>query len=180
MSISRRNIVISGAALAVLGCAEQGAEKPVASLNLDLNDPWDRLTALAKLRGSIDGTMKMWWMKGTRYGTIDTVVKPLFDMLVGSFITITPADEGFMLNMLELGYFTDLESGKVIDTFVNPYNGKKVKVPEQRLGPFPILMRPTGVVLPDVPAFGDIDLTTRVGPAIIEGGGLVHVRAQTP
>jgi len=167
MSISRRNVVMGGAALAALyGCADRST----ASLNLDLNDPWDRLTALAKLRGSIDGAMVMWWMKGVRYGVVDeVVVDPLFGMLIGSFMRMEPAEEGFMMNMLELSYFTDLETGEVIDTFVNPYTGKEVAIPEQRLGPFPILMRPTGVVLPDVPAFGDIDLRTKVGPAIVQG-----------
>jgi hypothetical protein len=168
-SMNRRQVVAGGAALAGLslaGCAEQ----PVPSLNLDLNDPWDRLTALAKLRGSIDGSTVMWWMKGVRFGVVDEVVTPMFGMLIGSFqrMQLVP-DEGYMMNMLELSYFTDLQTGAVLDTFVNPYNGKTLQVPEQRLGPYPVMLKTGGVVLPDVPAFGDIDLTTRVGPAIVHG-----------
>jgi hypothetical protein len=167
--ISRRELVAGGTALAAMSltsCVKQEAP----SLNLDLNDPWDRLTALAKLRGSIDGRTVMWWMKGVRFGVVDKVVTPMFGMLIGSFQRMQPvADEGFMLNMLELSYFTDLETGEVLDTFVNPYNGKTLQVPEQRLGPYPVLMKPSGVVLPDVPAFGDIDLMTRVGPTIVHG-----------
>ena len=143
---------------------------PVQAAELDLDDPWDRLTALAKLRGSIDGRTVMWWMKGARYGVVDDMVKPLFGMLVGSFQRIKPVPgEGFELNMLELGYFTDLDTGAVLDKFRNPYNGKMLDVPEQRLGPYPVLMRPTGVVLPDVPPFDNIELTTRVGPVIVQG-----------
>ena len=168
--ISRRDMLLSGtAALAGISLASC-VDRPAASLNLDLNDPWDRLTALAKLRGSIDGTTVMWWMKGVRFGVVDEIVTPLFGMLIGSFQTMQPVEgEGYMLNMLELSYFTDLETGAVLDTFVNPYNGKLCEVPEQRLGPYPVMLKSGGVVLPDVPAFGDIDLTTRVGPAIVQG-----------
>jgi hypothetical protein len=169
--VTRRAAVLGGmaalATLTIAGCAER-PQAPAASLELDLNDPWDRLTALAKLRGSIDGSVVMWWMKGVRFGVVDNRVKPLFGMLIGSFQTMQPVPgEGYLLNMLELSYFTDLETGAVLDTFVNPYNGKLLTVPEQKLGPYTVMLKPAGVVLPDVPAFGDIELTTRVGPAII-------------
>jgi hypothetical protein len=142
----------------------------LAAEGLDLNDPWDRLTALVKLRGSLDGSMVMWWMKGVRFGVVDDVVTPLFGMLIGSFQTVKPMPgKGYQLNMLEMSYFTDLETGKVLDTFTNPYNGKLCQVPEQRLGPYPVLLSPTGVVLPDVPPFDKIDLSTRVGPAVVNG-----------
>lgn len=141
-----------------------------ASDALDLDDPWDRLTALAKFRGSLDGATVMWWMKGTRYGVVDNIVTPLFNMLIGSFVKLKPVPgKGFELRMLEMSYFTDLESGEVLDTFRNPYNGKLCEVPEQRLGPYPVLMTPTGVILPDLPMFGEVDVTTRVGPAIVQG-----------
>jgi hypothetical protein len=164
---SRRSLLSAGAVM--IG----GSVLPASLLaadQLDLNDPWDRLTALAKLRGNLDGSTVMWWMNGVRYGVVDNVLTPLFGMMVGSFQRMKPlAGKGFELNMLELSYFTDLETGKVIDTFVNPYNGNECQIPEQRLGPFPVLMTPTGVVLPDVPAFGDVELTTRVGPAVVNG-----------
>lgn len=184
-SLSRRELLQTGslglAALALGGCAP-------ASANLDLNDPWDRLTALAKLRGNTDGSTVMWWMKGVRYGVVNDTLRPLFNMLIGSFQRMRPLPgKGFEVNMLEMSYFTDLETGEVLDTFTNPYNGKVVEVPEQRLGPFPVLMRPTGVVLPDIPMFGDVDLTTKVGPAIINGDDVwirddasVHVDSDHP
>ena len=169
-SLSRRS-VLGGAAGAIATLAWPLVPQAKDSLNLDLDDPWDRLTALVKLRGSLDGRTVMWWMKGVRYGVVDDIVKPLFGMLVGSFLRLRQleAGQGFELNMLELSYFTDLETGAILDTFRNPYNGNLCEVPEQRLGPYPVLMTPTGVVLPDVPAFGDVELTTRVGPAITSG-----------
>jgi len=169
--LNRRDLMLGGtAALAGLTLASCADEPAVQSLNLDLDDPWDRLTALAKLRGSIDGSTVMWWMKGVRFGVVDHVVTPMFGMLIGSFQRMLPVpDEGYLLNMLELSYFTDLQTGEVLDTFVNPYNGKVCEVPEQRLGPYPVMLKPTGVVLPDIPAFGAVELTTRVGPSIVHG-----------
>ncbi len=167
--ISRRLVMMSGAALAGVTLAACGGA-PEKSLNLNLDDPVDRLTALAKLRGSIDGDVVMWWMKGVRYGVVDDIVRPLFNMLIGSFLTTRPLPGvGFELNMLELSYFTDLETGTVLDTFTNPYNGKVCTVPEQRLGPYPVKMTPGGVVLPDAPMFGNVELSTQVGPAIVHG-----------
>jgi hypothetical protein len=170
LALTRRGLLASGAA-AITGLSLPvslwGADKQ--SLNLDLDDPWDRLTALVKLRGSVDGSTAMWWMKGVRFGVVDDVVTPMFGMLVGSFQRVRRLpDKNFELNMLELGYFTDLDTGAVLDTFRNPYNNKLCEVPEQRLGPYPVLMTPTGVVLPDVPPFNEIELNTRIGPAIVQ------------
>ena len=166
-SLSRRNLLLAGSA--ALGTAMLPIGLRAAD-GLDLTDPHDRLTALVKLRGSLDGSMVMWWMKGVRFGVVDDVVTPLFGMLIGSFQTVKPMPgKGYQLNMLEMSYFTDLETGKVLDTFTNPYNGNVCEVPEQRLGPYPVLLSPTGVVLPDVPPFDKVDLKTRVGPAIVNG-----------
>jgi len=165
--LNRRDLLLGGSALA--GSALIGTDIRAADA-LDLDDPWDRLTALAKLRGSLDGSTVMWWMKGVRYGVVDNVVTPLFGMLVGSFQRMKALPgKGYELNMLEMSYFTDLETGAVLDKFTNPYNGKVCDVPEQRLGPYPVLMTPTGVVLPKVPMFGDVELQTTVGPAIVNG-----------
>jgi hypothetical protein len=166
-SLSRRSLLRNGALLA---SAWLPMGSYAAKSGLDLDDPWDRLTALAKLRGNTDGTTVMWWMKGVRYGVVDNVITPLFNMLIGSFQRMRPVPgKGFEVNMLEMSYFTDLETGAVLDQFRNPYNGKLVEVPEQRLGPFPVLMRPTGVVLPELPMFGDVELQTKVGPAFVNG-----------
>lgn len=166
-SFSRRSALLAGAAVAA------GTLLPrqnAAAADLDLDDPWQRLTALAKLRGSLDGRMVMWWMKGMYYGVVDDIATPLFSTLIGSFLRLKPLPgKGYELTMLELAYFTDLKTGAVLDTFTNPYNGKLCTVPEQRLGPYPVLMTPTGVVLPQVPAFGNVELTTRLGPAIVQG-----------
>ncbi|MBT8422890.1 MAG: DUF1838 domain-containing protein, partial [Gammaproteobacteria bacterium] len=151
-ALSRRDLLRTGS-LSLAGLALGGYAH--AAGELDLDDPWDRLTALAKLRGDTSGKTVMWWMKGVRYGVVDNEITPLFNMLIGSFQRMRPVPgKGFEVNMLEMSYLTDLETGEVLDTWVNPYNGKTCEVPEQKFGPFPVLMRPTGVILPDIPLFG--------------------------
>ena len=166
-SMSRRSLLLAGSA--ALGSVMLPPNLMAAG-GLDLDDQWDRLTALVKLRGSLDGSMVMWWMKGVRFGVVDDIVTPMFGMLIGSFQTVKPMPgKGFQLNMLEMSYFTDLETGAVLETFTNPYNGKVCQVPEQRLGPYPVLLSPTGVVLPNVPPFDKVELQTRGGPDIVNG-----------
>jgi hypothetical protein len=170
--VSRRKLLLAGSAALSTAMLPTGL-LAADGLGLDLNDPWDRLTALVKLRGSLDGSMVMWWMKGVRFGVVDDIVTPLFGMLIGSFQTVKPLPgKGFQLNMLEMSYFTDLATGEVLETFTNPYNGKICQVPEQRLGPYPVLLSPTGVVLPDVPPFNEVELQTRIGPAIVNGNDI--------
>ena len=59
MIINRRQFIKAGAG--TVGATLVGCQPvPSTSLNLDLDDPVDRLTALAKLRGSVDGAPVMW------------------------------------------------------------------------------------------------------------------------
>lgn len=141
-----------------------------ASNNLDPDDPESLLRALVKLRGSLDDSLVVWWMKGVRYGVMDDTLKPLFNMLTGGFQTYRAVPgEGFEVRMLEVGYFTDLETGEPLDTFRNPYTGAELEVPEQRLGPYPLMLTTNGVQLSEGTGIGDIELQSSIGPAIIEG-----------
>lgn len=143
---------------------------PVARADLDFDDPGDLLTAAVKLRGTLDDRMVIWWMKGVRYGVVKDELNPLFNMLVGSFSRYEEVPgRGYQVTMLELGYLTDLETGEPLDEFKNPYTGKIVTVPEQRLGPLPVMLTSNGVEIESGGAFDAIELKTRLGPAIVDG-----------
>ena len=162
--IGRRQLLGGGAAL--FTCMQL----PVARADLDFDDPDDLLTAAVKLRGTLDDRMVIWWMKGVRYGVVKDELNPLFNMLVGSFSRYKEVPgRGYQVTMLELGYLTDLETGEPLDEFKNPYTGKVVKVPEQRLGPLPVMLTSSGVEIDSGATFAEIDLRTRLGPAIVEG-----------
>ena len=162
--IGRRQLLRGSVAL--LACMQL----PVARAELDFDDPDDLLTAAVKLRGTLDDRMVIWWMKGVRYGVVKDELNPLFNMLVGSFSRYKEvAGRGYQVTMLELGYLTDLETGEPLDEFKNPYTGKIVTVPEQRLGPLPVMLTSSGVEIDSGGSFASIDLKTRLGPAIVDG-----------
>jgi len=162
--ISRRRLLGGGAAVLT------GVYLPLARANLDFSNPDDLLTAAVKLRGTLDDRMVIWWMKGVRYGVVKDELNPLFNMLIGSFSRYKEIPgRGYEVKMLELGYLTDLETGEPLDQFKNPYTNKVVKVPEQRLGPFPVMLTSSGVEIDSGGTFAEINLKTRLGPAIVEG-----------
>ena len=162
--IGRRHLISGGAALFAF------MQLPVARAALDFDDPDDLLTTAVKLRGSLDDRMVMWWMKGVRYGVVKDELNPLFNMLVGSFSRYKEVPgQGYQVTMLELGYLTDLQTGEPLDEFRNPYTDKVVKVPEQRLGPHPVMLTSSGVEIDSGGPFAAIDLKTRLGPVIVQG-----------
>ena len=134
-----------------------------------LNDPTDILHALIKLRGTLDERLVMWWMKGMRYGVVDDRIKPLFGMKTGGFQLYKElADGRHAMTMLELSFFTDPETDRLLEQFKNPYSGKLVDIPEQRLGPYTVYHTTSGVEIPRDPSFGEFQLRTQLRPAVVQ------------
>jgi hypothetical protein len=143
--IHRRRLLqsLGGAALAAASPLSFGAE------GLDLDDPRDRLTALAKMRGSTDGQLTIGWVMGQRYAVVDTKAIPMLGILAGTFSQYRRLDaDTFEARALEIAFFTDLATGKLLETWENPVTGKVVEVPQTRMGPSRILMRASGLEIP--------------------------------
>jgi len=168
--VLKASLAFGGAAASTLlpGASQAGAHS--SGSGIDYGDTGDNLYAFGKIWSSYDEVV-IGAFHGLMYVRIPGKrMIPVFGYTGTGALQCKQDDDGSLwIKSRETGYFTDLETGEVLDTFVNPYNGKVCEVPEQRLGPFPVLMRPTGVVLPDIPMFGDVDLTTKVGPAIVNG-----------
>ena len=163
MQISRRRF--SGLMSAALGTMFVPAYAESA-----LTSPDDILHALIKLRGTLDDRLVMWWMKGMRYGVVNDSITPLYGMKTGGFQLYQQlADGRHSMTMLELIFFTDLETDKPLAQFANPYSGKLVDIPEQRLGPYTVYHTTQGVEIPPNPAFGTFELRTQLGPVVVEG-----------
>ena len=60
---------------------------------INLQEPSQILSAQVKLRGSLDGSAVMWFMRGTQYGVIDLEHTPFYNLCNGSFQRITQIDE---------------------------------------------------------------------------------------
>lgn len=133
----RRQLLHSMSGLA-LGFATPGV---MAHPNLDLNDPADRLTALAKLRGSTDDRLVIGWVIGARYAVIDHKATPMYGILAATFSQYKKlSDDAYAARALEVAYFTDLETGLLLETWKNPFSGKTVEIPQTRMGPSSLIL----------------------------------------
>jgi len=161
-SFSRRQIMQGMSAVllpAVLPAANQ--------LTLDSEE---LLEAYVRLAGSHDDRLVIWWMDGIRYGVVDAKAKALYGMKVGMFHQyFRQADGSFKIAFFELTYYTDLQTGELLEQFNNPYTGETNKVRHVRLGPEVRELTNTGLMPPRGAALGDFvkDYRHSLGPAKI-------------
>ena len=82
-----------------------------------LRDPGQRLAAFMRLGAALDDRLVIWWMDGIRYGVVDAVCRPLHGMKVGMFhLFERQGDDTWRFAIFELTYYTDLESGALLET----------------------------------------------------------------
>lgn len=120
------------------------------------NNYWAR-DALARLQGDLDfGKQKFGWYKGTV-----RAVRPGFknQPFVGfegfSYARLVDNGDGTYKKLLrEVGYYTDLETGDVLDTFTNPFTNEKVKVVHIANDPFNYVIGP---YYPKPPNYGGLN-----------------------
>jgi hypothetical protein len=98
----------------------------------------DQLALYRKITASvIDGKETITTFSGITYGVSNELsVRPLHGVDVAIFTRTMAAESGsvrFMSNIV--GVYSDLETNKVLDEWVNPYTGKRLKVWHQVNGP---------------------------------------------
>jgi len=131
--------LIAIAALIISSCSQKSITVPaplepisdVPSLNLDLDKAEDNLTAFLKVRGSLnDGEEVIYYANGKIYGFVDGERdKPMmgFEMYnIGR--NIKSGDNEYQLLTNEVLLYTDLKTGEVLDTYLNPYTEEEVDV----------------------------------------------------
>lgn len=105
----------------------------------------DALTAWMRLAGARDDRLVIWWLDGVRYGVNKQQSRPLHGMQVGIFQRYFPqADGQWKIAMFELTYYTDLDTGELLQSWGNPYTGATNTVRHVRLGPEVRLQTRTG------------------------------------
>jgi hypothetical protein len=154
-----------------LGALGLGAPNLISSAQaatgktLDLKNRADYLTAVQKMRGALDERICMGYVKGLYYGVVDNKIRPLYGVLGGTFSRYKKrADGNFEGRTFEVAYFTDWETGQLLETYDNPYTGEKVTVPQTRMGPSTVLITPDGVESEGAAARG-LQFTHRFLPA---------------
>ena len=102
---------------------------PVAAL--DLTKAEDNLTALAKMRCSLDPAVHVvtWW-KGTIFAQVPGKAPSAIMGFEGyNICRMEPMEDGsWRFISRELSFYRDLKTGALIDTWDNPFNGRKVDV----------------------------------------------------
>ncbi len=102
----------------------------------DFSHKNERMSALAKLRGSLKDEIVTWWLKGVLYGVVDGVPTKLWNMETVSFNRWRKISEGeFIFAHYELSLKIDLETEQLLRSFNNPYTGEMIDVGYDTLGP---------------------------------------------
>lgn len=142
-TLSRRNALTAGSGLALMG-ATGAVTRAAHAADFDATDPVSVLRTVSRMRGSLnDGRIAMGWLKGQRYGVVDGEITPLMGMVTGTFARYRILEGGLLQNhSFELAFYTDFNTGEVLEELTIPYTGKTVKVPRLLLGPAKSVTRP--------------------------------------
>jgi hypothetical protein len=134
------------------------------------------LEAWMRMAAALDDRLVIWWMEGVRYGVVDAEARPIYGMKVGLFQRYFRQPDGYWkLAMFELTYYTDLETGQLLETYANPYTGTTNTVRHVRLGPDIRHQTVEGQLAdPEDEAMQSFlqDYSTSLGPALISGDSL--------
>lgn len=102
----------------------------------DWDDPVKRLNAMVRIMGRTDGGVGIRWSDGVLSGVVEQETTQILGVCQQIFTRFKARDDGsYDATYLELVYFTDLESGEVLEEWDNPYTGRVTQVPAQVLGP---------------------------------------------
>jgi hypothetical protein len=142
-----------------------GAAVPPAKANGETN-----LRRFIKMRGALDGRLVIGCVIGRYDGVVDGKITPLFGVLSAVFSLYRPSGDGFDVASLEQAYYTDLQTGEVLDRWKNPYHGETVAVPVYSEAPSLLFVGPDLVFrAPRPPRAGVQVAHTARGPDGIAG-----------
>jgi hypothetical protein len=147
-----------------------GSESTMLPAGAATLEVWMRLAA------ALDDRLVIWWMDGVRYAVVDSEARPIYGMKVGMFQRYFRQPDGYWkMAMFELTYYTDLETGRLLETYENPYTGATNTVRHVRLGPDIRHQTVEGQLAdPDDEAMQSFlqNYSTSLGPALINGDSL--------
>ncbi len=132
------------AALATTSLGTAAAATSASGGRFDSQSPVDNLRAYIRMTRSLDPTATtVGWFGGRVFSVIgdSEIIKPLFDVEgFGIGRTEPQADGSYRCLWREVGYYKDLATGKIMETWNNPMLGEQVEV-------YPINNDPVNAVL---------------------------------
>jgi hypothetical protein len=128
---SRREVLQVATGGVLMSFANLAIAADVPAGGLPYGDPlWNRDT-YAKLQGNLDfEQQKIGWYAGKVYGVRDgEPLRELFGMEGFSVCRLKQLEDGSWRKLLrEVGFYRDLKTGQLMDTWVNVYTGETVRV----------------------------------------------------
>ena len=148
-----------GAAQAVAMTSAKGvtASSSVDYSTLKYGDNYWNRDALARIHGDLDfGKQKFGWFRGNVIGVKPGEKnRPLVGFEGFSFARLKDTGKGVYEKLLcEVGYYTDLKTGEVLEEWYNPYIDETVKVVHIANDPFNFRIGP---FWPKPPAYGGLN-----------------------
>ncbi|MCB2106244.1 MAG: DUF1838 family protein [Rhodobacteraceae bacterium] len=126
----KRRTMLGGLGAASVSSLVTGSRTAAARTEpFDPSNQDDVLKAYRKLAFAADGSLTFMWLRATRFGLVDTVFTPLWEMHVGSFATTRDLEDGaFEVTGISAIFYTDLETNSYLEKFKNPFTGNTVDV----------------------------------------------------
>jgi hypothetical protein len=139
-------------------------------MTLDLSTPESSLRAFMKARASLDGADAVTWFAGTVWAWMPGAQqRPLFGFEGFNVARALEADGGYDLLTREAAFYSDPQTGEILETWANPFTDETVKVvhvwndpvnfPFRLDGPRGPFRAPASVVGDDVVFNSDVLLT---------------------
>lgn len=171
MRCTRREALTFAAAAA---CAPAAPAALAASTDAGRRfDPDDRAAvrrAYRRMRFSTAPEPFYWWMRGVRYALIDNRPEPLFEMHVGTLMRCRDLDGGrFAVTSIEVVFNTDLEGGRLVERWRNPYTGEDLELRPTPVGPVTIEYSPDGARTPPALPGSHIESSATVRRPVVVG-----------
>jgi hypothetical protein len=121
--MNRRQALVGAAAALATAARVATSENRAAAAGIAT------LRQFVKLRGALDERLVIGFVIGRFDGVVDEVVTPLFGVLSAVFSRYRYTGSEYVVVAYEQAYYTDLETGRVVDRMRNPYTGAVVDVP---------------------------------------------------
>jgi hypothetical protein len=159
---------------AVLGGLALGAAalSPAAALARG-RAPLDPVADLAlihrKLVWSGNADLTFSWLRGVRYALIDNRLLPLWDMHVGTIFRTRDLADGYEVAALSTSFYTDLQTGRFLESFHNPITGATLPITYYPPQPQRIVYGASGRVAPTAGFLARLDQHVEIGPAWFDG-----------
>lgn len=163
MTLTRREglglVAMAAGAAAAPAAARAAARRKIDFVTkVDFKDPkWNRDT-YARMDADLDPTKeKCGWLKGTAFGVRDNEkIRPLFGVEGFSFVRTKRLEDGSWRRLLrEIVFYRDIESGRILESWRNPYSNEDVQVVPIANDPFNFTI---GEFYPDPPSYGGLNV----------------------